>query len=121
MATKKKTNARAWEIGGAVTAAAIAAAAGAYLLTDKKTKAKAKAWVGKARTEVAKHAKTAKKLGKVEYERLVNQAVRHYGNLENMTGAEILAAAKSMKSEWNNIQAHAKKMAKGKAAPKKKP
>jgi uncharacterized membrane protein len=51
MATKKKmgNSAKAWGIGGAVTAAAIAAAAGAYLLSDKKTKAKAKAWVVNAR------------------------------------------------------------------------
>ena len=39
MATKKKSkNTKTWEIGAGITAATIAAAAGAYLLSDKKTK-----------------------------------------------------------------------------------
>ncbi len=88
MATKKKkkgSNARAWEIGGAVTAAAIAAAAGAYLLSDKKTKAKAKKWVMDARKEVVKHAKAAKKLSEKEYATMVDQAIKRYGSVNKMT------------------------------------
>ncbi len=113
MATKKKSgNTKAWEIGGALTAATIAAAAGAYLLSDKKTKAKAKKWVAAARKEVVKNAKVAKKLGEKEYGRLVEQAVKHYGSLQKMSAADIIAAGKELKGEWKRIHAEAKKMAK---------
>ncbi len=126
MAKKKKSNnAKAWEIGGAVTAAAIAAAAGAYLLSDKKTKAKAKKWVVAARKEVAKNAKVAKKLGAKEYAKMVDQAVKRYGSMEKMTAADMIAAAKDLKAEWTKINAEAKKMVKTyvpkKVAAKKKP
>jgi hypothetical protein len=126
MATKKKRgNARAWEIGGALTAAAIAAAAGAYLLADKKTKAKTKKWVVAARKEVVKNAKTAKKLGEKEYGRIVDQTIKRYGSIENLSAADIIAGAKELKSEWKKIEAEAKKMAKTytpkKNAVKKKP
>ena len=118
MATKKKKggNARAWEIGGAVTAAAIAAAAGAYLLSDKKTKAKAKKWVMDARKEVVKHAKAAKKLSQKEYATLVDQAIKRYGSVNKMTSADIIAAGHELKGQWNKIHAEAMKMSK-----KKKP
>ncbi len=125
MATKKKSgSAKAWELGGAVTAAALAAAAGAYLLSDKKTKARAKKWVVSARKEVAKNAKIAKKLGAKEYARIVDQAIKHYGPLEKMAAAEMLAAGKDLKGEWKRIHAEAKKMASKytpKKAAKKKP
>ncbi len=120
MAAKKKANnVKAWEIGGAVTAAALAAAAGADLLSDKKTKAKAKKWVVSARKEVAKNAKVAKKLGAKEYAKLVDQAVKRYGSMEKMTAADMIAAGKDLKAEWTKINAEAKKMAKA-YAPKKK-
>jgi hypothetical protein len=119
MATKKKSNnMKAWGIGGAVTAAAIAAAAGAYLLSDKKTKAKAKKWVVSARKEVAKNVKIAKKLGAKEYAKLVDQAIRRYGSMEKMTAADMIAAGKELKADWTKINADAKKMAKA-YAPKK--
>ncbi len=118
MATKKKGGKKkgiggkaAWEIGAGITAATIAAAAGAYLLSDKKTKAKAKKWGIAARKEVVKNAKIAKKLGEKEYGRLVEQAMKHYGSIENMSAADIMAAAKELKGEWGQIQAHAKRMA----------
>lgn len=114
MAAKKKvsSNAKAWEIGAGVTAAAIAAAAGAYLLSDKKTKTKAKAWVSKAKVQIAKHAKTAKKLGKAEYDAIVEKTVKQYGSLENLSAADVMMAAKELKGHWDNIQAEAEKMKK---------
>lgn len=121
MAIKKKVDntARNIGIGGAITAAALAAAAGAYLLSDKKTQTKAKAWVSKAKNEVAKHAKTAKKLGQKEYNVFVDQAVKKYGSLENITAGDVIKAGKDLKAQWNQIQEHAQRMAK-KVAPKKK-
>jgi hypothetical protein len=123
MATKKKLakkggNAMAWEIGGAITAATIAAAAGAYLLSDKKTKAKAKKWAMEARKEIVKNAKVAKKLGEKEYARIVDEAMKHRASLENLTAADIIKEGKELKSQWKKIQAEAKKMAKS-YAPKK--
>jgi hypothetical protein len=121
MAVKKKgSSAKAWGIGGAITAAAVAAAAGAYLLSDKKTKANAKKWIIAARKEVVKNAKVAKKLGEKEYGRIVDQAVKHYGSIEKMTAADVIAAGKELKGEWQRIQAEAKKAAKA-YAPKKAP
>ncbi len=117
-AAKKGSAAKAWGIGGAITAATIAAAAGAYLLSDKKTKTNAKKWIASARKEVIKNAKMAKKLGEKEYGKIVEQAVKHYGSLENLSAADVIAAAKEMKGEWKKIHAEADKMMKA-YAPKK--
>lgn len=130
MPTKKKSvkksgGAKAWEIGGALTAATIAAAAGAYLLSDKKTKAKAKKWVMEARKEVVKNAKLAEKLGEKEYGRMVDEVMKRQAKLKNITAADILKEGKALKAEWKKIQNEAKKMAKTyapkKAVTKKKP
>jgi hypothetical protein len=126
MATKKKVNReRAWEIGAGITAATIAAAAGAYLLSSKKTKAKAKKWVMNVRKEVVKNAKMAKKLGEKEYGHIVDQAIKQYGPLKELTAADIVAAGKELKGEWKKIQSQAKKLVKvhpaKKASSKRKP
>ena len=115
---KKGNSAKAWEIGGAITAATLAAAAGAYLLSDKKTKAKAKKWAMEARKEIVKNAKVAKKLGEKEYARMVDEAMKHHASLENLTAADIIREGKALKAQWKKIQAEAKKMAKT-HAPKK--
>jgi predicted RND superfamily exporter protein len=130
MATKKKTvkksgNAKEWGIGGALTAATLAAAAGAYLLSNKKTKAKAKKWATEARKEIVKNTKMAKKLGEKEYAHIVDETLKHHAALENLTAADVIKEGKALKAEWKKIQAEAKKMAKAyapkKAAAKKKP
>jgi hypothetical protein len=130
MATKKKVakkggNAKVWGIGGALTAATLAAAAGAYLLSDKKTKTKAKKWVAEARKEIVKNAKVARKLGEKEYARIVDEAMKHHAALENLTAADVIKEGKMLKAEWEKIQAEAKKIAKAgapkKAVAKKKP
>jgi hypothetical protein len=130
MATKKKaikkaSSAKAWEIGGAITAATLAAAAGAYLLSDKKTQAKAKKWAMEARKEVVKNVKVAKKFGEKEYGRMVDEAMKHHAALENLTAGDIIKEGKALKAQWRQIQAEAKKMAKAyapkKVAAKRKP
>jgi hypothetical protein len=111
--TKKKTTVRKGvAIGGAVTAAVLAAAAGAYFLSNKKVHAKAKAWVAKAKKDIAAKAKVAKKLGKEQYNAIVDEAVRQYGPLENLTAKDVITAAKQLKAEWDTIQRHAKKLSK---------
>lgn len=113
MKKKTKSSARKGiEIGGAVTAAVLAAAAGAYFLSNKKTQKKAKAWVMKAKKDIAVKAKAAKKLGKEQYGAIVDQVVKQYGPLENLTAKDVITAAKQFKAEWDNIQKHAKKIAK---------
>jgi len=112
----KKSQKKALEIGaGAVAAAALAAAAGAYLLSGKegaKRRAKMKTWAKQAQKEVARRAKMARKLSEGEYKRIVDQAVKQYGSLEDVTVREMMNTAKQLKSEWSRIQKHAKMMAK---------
>ncbi len=108
----KKNVKKGIEIGGAVTAAVLAAAAGAYFLSDKKNRTKAKAWVSSAKKEIAAKAKVAKKLGKEQYNAIVDEAVKHYGPLENLTAKDVITAARQLKAEWVNIQKHAKTLVK---------
>lgn len=119
---KKTTSKRtklAVEVGvGVITVAALAGAA-AYVLSDKKRTAKAKAWVVKAREEIVKNVKAAKRMGEKEYARIVDAATKRYGSLHNVNAAELVKAAKGIKAEWKMIQAEAKKMGKRKAAPKR--
>jgi hypothetical protein len=114
--TKKGNNTKTWEIGGAITAATLAAAVGAYLLSDKKTKAKAKKWTMEARKEIVKNAKVAKKLGEKEYSRMIDEVMKHQGAFKGLTAADIIKEGKELKSQWKKIHAEAKKM-----AAKKKP
>ena len=110
--TTKSGMRKGMEIGGAITAAVLAAAAGAYLLSDKKTKAKAKAWMANAKKDIAAKAKAAKELGKEQYGMIVDQVIKKYGPLEKLTAKDVLVAAKQLKAEWVNIQKHAKTLAK---------
>jgi hypothetical protein len=124
---KKKSN-RAMRIGtgAAVTAAILAVAAGAYLLSEtpggKRTKAKVKKFAVQARKEVAKRAKTARALGEKEYKRIVDQVTKKYGSLEEVGADDLIAIARELKGEWNNIKKSAQTMAKRaqKPSPKKK-
>lgn len=106
------------EIGGAITAAVLAASAGAYLLSDKKRQAKMKAWAKKARVEVAKKAKVAKRLGKKEYGAIVDQVMKNYGSLQDVSAKDLIVAGRELKSQWDAIQKQAMMMAK---PPKKSP
>ncbi len=108
--TKKAKIIKGAEIGGAITAAVLAASAGAYLLSDKKRQAKMKAWAKKARVEVAKKAKVAKKLGKQEYAAIVDQVMKNYGSLEDISARDLVAAGKDLKAQWDAIQKQAKTM-----------
>jgi len=129
MAIKKSSQRKAIGIGaGAVAAAALAAAAGAYFLSGKegaKRKAAMKAWAVKARNEVAKQAKTAKRLSEAQYKIMVDRAVKKYGRLEDMSAADMMRAAADIKAEWDNVKKHAKMMAmemqSGRGTAKRKP
>jgi hypothetical protein len=111
--TKKSSNVKKGiEIGGVVTAAVLAAAAGAYFMSDKKTQKKAKDWMMNAKKDIAAKAKVAKKLGKEEYNMIVEQVIKRYGPLEKLTAKDVITATKQLKAEWTNIQKHAKTLVK---------
>ncbi len=120
----KKSSKRKLEVGAGVTAAALlAAAAGAYFLSGKegkKRKAKMKSWAVKARKEVARQAKMARRLSEMEYKRIVDRAVKKYGRLDSMSAADMMRAAQDLRSEWAHVKKHAKMMAK-RMMPKKRP
>lgn len=108
----KKTKRVAIGVGaGVLTAAALAAAAG-YLLSSKQQRAKVKAWAVKARREVAKNVRVAKRMGEKEYRRVVDQAVKRYGSMNKVNTAEILKTAGEMKAEWQRLRKNAEVIAK---------
>lgn len=108
----KKTRNIAIRAGAGVLTAAALAGAAAYLLSDKQQRTKMKAWVVKAKKEIARNVKVAKRLSGAEYKRIVDRAAKRYGSLHNVNAAEVMKAAQEMKTEWQRIQKEAKKMAK---------
>lgn len=103
----KNSSKKAIGVGAGVAAAALAAAAGAYLLSGKegeKRKAKAKIWIEKARAEAAKKIESAKKISAEDYVHIVNSAIRKYGEMQDASAPEIIAAAKELRAEWKNIE-----------------
>ncbi len=111
MATKKAARNFAVKAGAGVLAAAALAAAGAYLLSDKTRQRKLKAWAAKAKQEVAKHLKTASRMGEAEYKRIVDRAVKRYGGLHKVNSREVARAAQELKEEWQRIRKDAKVLA----------
>ena len=105
----------ALEAGAGVLTAAALAAGAAYLLSDKKRQAKAKTWVAKTRREVAANIKRARRMSKAEYARVVNTAVKRYGNLNDANKAELARVAMDLRSEWQRLQKIARSAKAGKA------
>ncbi|MGC9599082.1 MAG: hypothetical protein ABSE18_01730 [Minisyncoccia bacterium] len=119
---KKKTKRIATEAGAGILTAAALAAAGAYLLSSKRQRAKMKAWAVKARHEVAKNVRTARRMGEREYKRVVDRATKHYGSLHDVNAREVVRVAQDMKAEWSRLQKNAKvlmKIARGKRSSRK--
>ncbi len=108
----KKMRKVAVEAGVGVLTAAALATAGAYLLSSKSQRRKAKAWALKARREVAKSVKMARRMTEKEYTRVVDSAMKRYGALHGVGGAELKKAARDLKTEWARIQRDAQMMAK---------
>ncbi len=118
MPTKKKKasakRAQAVTIGAGIAAGIAGALAGAYLLYERTQpqRKKAQAWVMKARKSAAVEAKQLASIGEKEYQRIVEKAMKHYGAMEHIGGAEIASAIRDAKAEWKHIQSEAKKAAK---------
>ncbi len=112
MVMKKRMRKMAMEAGAGVLTAAALAAAAAYLLSDKKQRTRAKAWVARARKEVAKNVRKAHRMGKKEYHRAVTRAMKRYAGLHNVNAAELVKATRDMKDEWKRLRKDAKVLAK---------
>lgn len=109
---KKKMKRVAMEAGAGVLTAAALTAAGAYLLSSKSHRRRAKVWATKARREVAKNLKIARRMSEAEYKRIVDRATKRYGALHNANAREVMKAARDMKAEWARLQKNARKLAK---------
>lgn len=125
MPTKKRKSsakgAQAVKIGAGIAAGIAGALAGAYLLYERTQpqRKKAQAWVMKARKAAGIEAKQLTSIGEKEYQRIVEKAMKHYGALEHIGGAEIASAVRDAKAEWKHIQSAAKKAAKPAASARK--
>ena len=125
MPTKKRKSsakgAQAVKIGAGIAAGIAGALAGAYLLYERTQpqRKKAKARVMKARKAAGIEAKQLTSIGEKEYQRIVEKAMKHYGALEHIGGAEIASAVRDAKAEWKHIQSAAKKAAKPAASARK--
>lgn len=102
----KKTKA-AVGIGIGVTAA-LASAAGAYLLYGSKNAARnrkqVKSWALKAKAEVLEGLETAQNMSKADYEKLVDRAVKGYSRLKDVKPAELVSLAREMKAHWKELE-----------------
>jgi hypothetical protein len=98
----------ALEAGAGILTAAALTAGAAYLLSDKKRQAKAKAWAQKTRREVAANVRRARKLSETEYKRIVDTAVKRYGGLSTANKAELTKVSQDLKNEWQRLQRMAK-------------
>jgi nanoRNase/pAp phosphatase (c-di-AMP/oligoRNAs hydrolase) len=110
----QKKNLKAIEVGAGITAGIAGALAAGYLLYEntKPQQKKAAAWAMKARAQAAHQAKQLSKIGKSEYHRIVEQAMKQYGALEKINAVELRKVIADAKGEWKHIQAEAKKAAK---------
>ncbi len=117
MATKKRAAERrmkAIKMGAGIAAGIAGALAGGYLLytRTKPQQRKAKVWVMKARKAAGFEAKKLARIGEKEYQRIIEKAMKHYGAMHKIGGAEVVAAIRDAKAEWRHIERQAKKVAK---------
>ena len=118
---KQSSNNKALKVGAGIVAGIAGALAAGYLAYEK-TKpqhAKIKAWVKSAREDAAAEIKKLKNVSGVEYERLVEKAIKHYGAIQKASGPEIMKALHDAKAEWKHIQATAKSAMKKSPMPAK--
>lgn len=99
MATKRRV---------AMTAAGMAAAAGAYWLYGSKdaakNRSKAKSWMLKARADVMDSVEKAKDVDYKAYLKIVNNAAKRYSAITGTRNAEIRQLVSDLKSSWSHMQ-----------------
>ena len=111
----QNSTAKALEVGAGVAAGIAGALAAGYLLyknAKPEHKRKMKAWVSKARADIAREAKKFKNLSAEEYQRMAAKAIHHYGAIQKASGPEVAKALKDAQAEWKHIQAEVTKASK---------
>ena len=100
---KKSSN-----LSGALGLAALAAAAaGAYYFYGKNGAAhrkQLKGWAVKARGEVMERMENLKDVSRSGYIKTVDQVMKKYRTLKNVTPAELAALGRELKSHWSAIE-----------------
>ena len=116
---KKMSKLEAVEIGAGVLAAVAAAgAAGYYFYGTKNAKKHRQAtakWATGLKKDVLKEAKKLKKLDEAAIAAIVDNAAKAYKGMQEVTPAELKAAAAELKGNWNKLK---KEMAPSPAAKK---
>ena len=105
-------------VGTGVAALAAAGAAAYFFYGSKKAAAnrkKAGQWAHKAKAEVIRDLKKAKKIDQAAYHKVVNGVMNRYSKMGSANKKEIAVLTKQAKGQWKNIQKHiAKAQKKGK-------
>jgi hypothetical protein len=125
--TKKTSKGNDKAVGISVgLGAAVAAAAGAYLLYGSKSAAKnrktVKSWMLKAKAEVLETIEKAQDMTQEEYEQMIDTVTAAYKDAKSASKTDLVTFKKEMKEHWGNIAklAAPKKKAAAKKAPAKK-
>lgn len=99
------------EIGAGVLAAAVAAGAAGYYFygSDKASKHRkaASAWAKGLKKDVLKRAKDLKKIDAKAIGKVVDEAVDAYQGVRGVTTADLKAAAKELKRNWQAVKGEA--------------
>lgn len=123
MAPKKAAGKKvALKVGMGVAAAA-AAAAGYFFYASKdasKNRKKAAAWAGKFKKDVVAKVKESGALDSKAVKAAVSEVEKAYKNVKNIDPAEVVVAAKELKSNWDQLRSEIEKGVKKAVKPAKK-
>jgi uncharacterized secreted protein with C-terminal beta-propeller domain len=100
------------------------AVAGAYFMYGKngdKNRKKVKSWMFKMRGEVMDNLEKLKDFDKLSYNKVVDEAARHYRALKQVDKKEVDQMVGELKGHWKNISEQVLKNLKKTAVAKKKP
>jgi hypothetical protein len=117
-ASKKKSTSTAGKVA-LVSAGLVAAGAAAYFLSDKKRRAKAKAWTLKMKDETVKKLKSMESMSKDMYHEAIDKVADKYKKVRDASPAEIAVMVNDMKKHWATIS-KPKAKSSAKKAPAKK-
>ena len=92
--------------------AALAAAAGAYYFYGSKHSAQhrrqMKSWIVKAKGEVMERMENMRELSQEAYENAVNQVIKKYEKLKDVSPKELIALRKELQGHWKRISVELK-------------
>jgi len=124
--SKKKKNGNGWLVGGVFLLALMGSVASYFLGGDKNknNRAKAKAWMTKARDEVMRDLKRVGRVSEKEFERIITKVQNRYAGLKSVDNRELKAFISDMRKHWKEVvrevKKGTKKAAKTRAKVKKK-